>query len=278
MKVGFIDYYLDEWHANNYPAWIREHSNGEMQVCYAYGKIAAPHSGMTSEQWCAEHGATLCATIEEVVEKSDVLVVLAPDHCQLHEELSHAALCSGKPTFIDKTFSPDLASAKRMFDLAKQYGTPCYTTSSLRYADEYVAVKTEGISSICCWGSGDVDGYSVHMLEPLVMLMNAQPTRVLITKTEGWYQLLVEFADGRQGSIAGWKPWAPYVTNIKYPESCESVSVESDFFQPFIKVMVKFFADRAIPVAHEETLRIMAVRDAAMQALECPGEWVDVPR
>ena len=21
--IGFIDYYLDEWHANNYPAWIR---------------------------------------------------------------------------------------------------------------------------------------------------------------------------------------------------------------------------------------------------------------
>ena len=23
-KIGFIDFYLDEWHANNYPAWIRE--------------------------------------------------------------------------------------------------------------------------------------------------------------------------------------------------------------------------------------------------------------
>ena len=23
IKVGFIDYYLDEWHANNYPAWIK---------------------------------------------------------------------------------------------------------------------------------------------------------------------------------------------------------------------------------------------------------------
>lgn len=23
-KIGFIDYFLDEWHANNYPDWIRE--------------------------------------------------------------------------------------------------------------------------------------------------------------------------------------------------------------------------------------------------------------
>ena len=28
MKIGFIDYYLDEWHANKYPAWIKEASNG----------------------------------------------------------------------------------------------------------------------------------------------------------------------------------------------------------------------------------------------------------
>lgn len=23
-KIGFIDYYLSEWHANNYPIWIKE--------------------------------------------------------------------------------------------------------------------------------------------------------------------------------------------------------------------------------------------------------------
>ena len=21
-KIGFVDYYISEWHANNYPAWI----------------------------------------------------------------------------------------------------------------------------------------------------------------------------------------------------------------------------------------------------------------
>ena len=23
-KIGFVDYYISEWHANNYPAWIKE--------------------------------------------------------------------------------------------------------------------------------------------------------------------------------------------------------------------------------------------------------------
>ena len=25
-KIGFIDFFLDEWHANNYPKWIRQAS------------------------------------------------------------------------------------------------------------------------------------------------------------------------------------------------------------------------------------------------------------
>ena len=46
--VGFIDYYLDEFHANHYPQWLKEASGGELEVKYAYGKITSPLTGMTS--------------------------------------------------------------------------------------------------------------------------------------------------------------------------------------------------------------------------------------
>lgn len=42
QTIGFIDYFLDEWHANNYPEWIKQASGGELQVAYAYGKIDSP--------------------------------------------------------------------------------------------------------------------------------------------------------------------------------------------------------------------------------------------
>ena len=51
IKVGFIDYFLDEWHANTAPKHLEEQSNGEVKVCYAYGEIPSP-KGVTSEQWC----------------------------------------------------------------------------------------------------------------------------------------------------------------------------------------------------------------------------------
>ena len=32
IKVGFIDYFLDEWHANNYPSMFQEASNPSPEV------------------------------------------------------------------------------------------------------------------------------------------------------------------------------------------------------------------------------------------------------
>ena len=56
QTIGFIDYFLDEWHANNYPEWIKQASGGELQVAYAYGKIDSPRpGGLTTDDWCAKY-------------------------------------------------------------------------------------------------------------------------------------------------------------------------------------------------------------------------------
>ena len=39
LKIGFIDYYLDEWHANSYPKMIRDAVGDKLEVAYAYGQI-----------------------------------------------------------------------------------------------------------------------------------------------------------------------------------------------------------------------------------------------
>ena len=45
IKVGFIDYYLDEWHANNYVHMLRDYSNGEVEAVYAWAEIDSPEDG-----------------------------------------------------------------------------------------------------------------------------------------------------------------------------------------------------------------------------------------
>ena len=133
IKVGFIDYYLDEWHANNYVHMLHDYSNGEVEAVYAWAEIDSPEGGLTTDAWCEKYGLTRMMTQEELIEKSDVLLVLAPRDPKKHEELANLALRSGKRCYVDKTFAPDHFAAKRMLDLAEQSGTPrCVLRRSIR--------------------------------------------------------------------------------------------------------------------------------------------------
>jgi len=276
MKIGFIDYFLDEWHANNYPKWMLGASDGKDVVAYAYGMIDSPHGGMTTEQWCKEYGISKCNTIEELIEKSDVLVVLSPDNCEMHEQLCQLPLRSGKPTYVDKTFAPDADTARRIFDIADQNGTPCYSTSALRYASEYKGVDTDTVKAVSCWGGGNFEIYSIHQLEPMIMLMKAQAKRVMYLSGERWLTLAVEFVDGRMGTISQFEDGSPFITNVCCKGGNKLLHIESDMFRIFIDEMLDFFRTKVIKVPHDETIAIMAVRAAGMKAQEMPGKWIMV--
>ena len=125
----------------------------------------------------------------------------------MHEQLCQLPLRSGKRTYVDKTFAPDGVIARRIFAIAEESGTPCYSTSALRFAEEYADVDPASVCAVNCWGPSGFETYSIHQLEPLMMLMKAPARRVMYLPGEGWYSLMVEFADGRFGSISGYVLW-----------------------------------------------------------------------
>lgn len=274
MKIGFIDYYLDEWHANNYPKWISEASDGQMEVSCAFALIDSPIGGRTTDEWCRDMGIRRAATIEEVVETCDGVVVLSPDNCEMHEQLCQIPLRSGKPVYVDKTFAPDLATAKRIFEIAEASGTPCYSTSALRFAEEYAGI--ENVRAIAAWGPNGFETYSIHQLEPVMMLIQSEPKRVMALTGDGWYSLAIQFADGRSATIAGYESGSPFMMNVACDGGAKVVEVKSDFFHAFIVRLVEFFRDSSKIVPHAETLRIMAVRGAGLKALQSPGTWIEI--
>ncbi len=276
MKLGFLDYYLDEWHANNYPQWISEASGGEMEIAYAWALADSPKGGLTSAEWCKKFGVELCATVEELIEKSDGLIILSPDNCELHEQLCRLPLGSGKPCYVDKTFAPDEATARRIFAVAEGSGTPCWSTSALRFAEEYAQVDPSEIVAINSWGPNDFEIYAIHQLEPLMMLMQGRPQRVMALKTDAWYLLTVEFEDGRCASVSGYEHGSPFMMNISSKTGSTVLEVKSDFFHRFILSLVQFFRTQKAPVPHGETVAIMALREAGQKALAAPGQWVNV--
>ena len=159
--IGFVDYYLDEWHANNYPALISKFSNGEYEVRYAYGKIDHPKGGLTNRQWAEKYNIALLDSIEEVIEKSDYLIVLSPDNPEMHEELCDLPLKSGKLVYVDKTFATDKEAAERIFANADAHGTKCFSSSALRFSDEWKEIDKDAIYKVYSEGPGNLSIYSI---------------------------------------------------------------------------------------------------------------------
>lgn len=279
IKIGFIDFYLDEWHANNYPKWIQEQSELlgiPFKVAYAW-EDHAREGGLSGKEWCAKFGVELLESREAVCEKSDVIVVLSPDNAEEHERLGREALMSGKPVYMDKTFAPDLAAAVRMFELAEANGTRLCSTSALRCSRCLDNVKgDDGIQYFAVTGPGRLDNYAVHQLEMIVCTMGSKAKRVMLAGGSAGRQLIIDYGKGRYASMTQ-LPTLEFQCHVAWNDGHGETLTPVDYFPNFIGEMLRFFAGGAPVAPREETLAVMGLMEAAVAAQRHPGEWVKVP-
>lgn len=268
-KIGFVDYYISEWHANNYPAWIKEvceSTGAEMEVAYVWAELdKSLLDGVTTDEWCAKFGTQKCATIAELCEKSDYIVVLAPSFPDTHLRLAEAVLPYGKPTYIDKTFAPDEETAQKIFALAEKYNTPMFSTSALRYASELADFA--GAENLIITGGGrSFDEYVIHMAEMAVVLMGEEFADVQVVKQGNQRICHLKTADGRCCTLT-------YAPNLGFTIAAEKAgapsykAVSSPFFKVLMGEIVKFFAceGKDVPVAKSQTVAVMKLRDAVLK-------------
>ena len=52
--------------------------------------------------------------------------------------------------------------------------------------------------------------------------------------------------------------------------------VKSDFFGNFIDNLLQFFETGVVPVPHEQTVQVIAIREAGLKAMEKPYTWIPV--
>ena len=140
-KIGFIDLFIDEWHANNYPGWIRSSSLASEFTLWGAWEEKPNPDGRDLAAWCREFDVRAYDSLDQLIADCDCFVVLAPSSPEAHERLAEKVLASGKPVYIDKPFAPDLAAAKRLFDRADAYHTPMWSSSALRFGAELIAAR-----------------------------------------------------------------------------------------------------------------------------------------
>ena len=277
-SIGFVDYYINEWHANNYPNWIKslcEETGEAFCVKYAWAELdTAPAGGKTTDEWCADFGVEKCQTIEELCEKSDFIIVLCPSNPEKHLEYVEKVFPFKKRTYVDKTFAPDLATAEKIYEIANRYGTKFFSSSALRYAEELDQLK--GSRAIVTLGGGaSVEEYIIHQVEMAVKVAQSKATKIRVENQDEQYFIRVIFEDGKQATMI--------FANMSFAMAGQSavgganfLMMESPFFMNLMKDILRFFNTGEVSFPAWETLEVMRIREAIVNAQDKIGEWVDL--
>lgn len=278
-RIGFVDYYISEWHADNYPAWFEDVNQKlglDYKLSYAWAEEdVSPISGETTDAWCARMGVERCQTIEELCEKSDVIVVLAPSNPEKHLQYAKAVLPYGKRTYIDKTFAPDLATAKKIFAIAAKYNTPFFSSSALRYAEELVDFA--GSNNIILTGGGrSLEEYSIHLIEMAVSLLK-NPAKCAMLERLGEQRICHIVSENGSKAAILYSPAMDYsVTAEKADGTLTHHEITSAFFMNLIADMINFFETGCASFNSEETLEVMRLRDGILKCDRTPGTWIEL--
>jgi hypothetical protein len=280
--IGFIDHYIDNWHADNFPRMIQESAfKNEFQIALAWEETTPPGKKPLAA-WCKENNVTPARSLEQVVDTCDCILILSPDDADRHLPLSQYALRSGKPVYIDKPFADKVKEARKMFDLAAKFKTPLMTSSSLRFTPALGAAKKDKIQSkkvryVSSWGGGRFSVYVVHVLEMLVMTLGTGARRVMsVGELPEAPVLIVDYPDQRRGLLQLY-PGLEFGLATSYGEG-ESLFLADmqGFYEAFIDAVLKFFATGKSLIPQKETMEIVAIQEAATKALEHRDHWIEV--
>ena len=267
-KIGFVDLFIDEWHANHYPAWFKEAPlGGEFELGYAYEK--ENRGGKSLDVWCREFQVTPAKSIEEVVEKSDCICVLAPSNPEAHETLAEIPLKSGKPLYIDKPFAPGKAVAERIFATAEKYHTPLMSSSALRYGDELLSGKVQALKPqiICTTGGGrSFDEYGIHQMEMVVSTMGCDVRKVDVTGDAEKLVCTLEYSDGRLASL-NYSNCFPFSLSASGAEGAVAFGTMTNTFQNLLADMLRFFKTGKSNIPAEQTIGIAGLLEQSVALL-----------
>ena len=275
-RIGLIDYYINEWHALNYPTFLKNvkgEIDKEFEITDFYAEI--DHPNLSSDEFEENYGIHKCSSLEELCTKCDYLMVLYPDNPERKFEVVKKVIAYKKPIFVDKTFMNSFKEAKEIFDLAKQNQTPLFTSSSLRYADEVVAL--ENINSLLVIApSVHLSDYWIHPLEIVVSKMGAGATRAKLSKSGVHHMLNVEYPGDKNALIViaeGGNAQDFFISgNGKFKQNL--VRCTSPYFENEMKDILRFFIEKNPSFSYLETLEAMKLRDIALQNKF--DEWINL--
>ena len=278
--IGFVDYYISEWHANNYPVWFKEiceQTGEEFEIKYAWAEeYVSPVDGRNTDEWCKAFGVEKCESLQELCEKADYILVLAPSNPEKHLEYVKEVFKYKKNTYVDKTFAPDYKTAKEIFDIAEKYGTKFFSSSALRYSEELNDLISSN-AVITLGGGGNMPEYIIHQIEMVVKVIGASAEKVRVEKQgNNQYMMTVAFAGGKQATMLYTCRYGFSVCAEKETGETVNKPIASATFKNLLTDILRFYKTGEVSFDTKQTLEVMKIREAVIKGQEKLGEWLEL--
>lgn len=271
-RIGFVDKNLDNFHANVYLSAVRG-------ALAERGYTVAGATALESEAgklWSAEKDVPYFASSEELAEHVDYFVILAPSNPEVHLQLCEEVFPLKKQTFVDKTFAPDLATAKQIFELADQFGVAVQSTSALRTTNvqEYLASEPNRLESMFITSAGPTfEEYGIHPVELAVSCLGEDVTSFIRLGNNSHPRILLTFSGNRHAMIDfNCDADVPFSATLVTEAGYRHLEVDTDtLFVAAAASILDFFDSGQAMIDRKETLAVRQILDLASQATTAGG-------
>lgn len=231
-------------------------------------------------------GVEITGSIEDLLKKVDV-VMLETNDGRLHLEQALQVLKAGKPLFIDKPIAASLADTLAIFEAARRYNVPVFSSSSLRFmssaqkvakenaigkvlgADTYSPATIEKTHPDLFW-------YGIHGVELLFTVMGRGCKSVTRTYTDNTDIVVGAWEDNRIGTFRGLRSGKADYGGIAFGETGIAPLGPFEGYRPLLLKIIAFFQTGEVPVSREDTLEIITFMEAAEESKRRNGASVSL--
>ena len=292
-RVGIIG--LDTSHATAFTKSLNQEGAspdfGGYRVVAAYPQGSKDIESSTSRvpgyiEEVKKYGVEIVNTIPELLNKVDV-VLLETNDGRPHLEQAIPVFKAGKTMFIDKPIAGTLTDAFAIFQAAKDFKQPVFSSSSLRYMSNMDdIVKNQSIGAIlgaeayspCTLEATHPDffWYGIHGVEALYTVMGTGCKTVSRVHTPDTDVATGIWENNRVGTFRGLRAGRTnYGGNAFGARGIKSLG-EYNGYDPLLKEIVKYFQTGISPVSPEETLEIFTFMEAADESKRRGGAAVSL--
>lgn len=231
----------------------------------------------------ARQGVKIVNSVEELLPLVDAVLLESVDG-RKHLEQAKPVFAARKPVFIDKPVAASLADALEIYRLAAETKTPCFSSSSLRYAKELtdqIGPKKQAAQSCDAYGPNhlqvghpDLYWYGIHTVEMLFAVMGSGCETVARTQTADAEFVVGVWKDGRVGTVRAFYKGRPKygvtIFDVTGPKALPATPGEP----ALVAQIAEFFRTGKPPVSAEQTLEIFTFMEAADESKRQGGKAV----